>query len=273
MFWPEVLDESARASLRTTLAILRRELGQPAAEVVTATRERVGIEPGAEVQIDLDAFEQLMTSGELQQAAALCRGELLADLDDDWVNEPREHHRRLLLEVLGRLAEEAERSGDLDGALDRTREQVALDPLSEEAQGELMRRLAVAGDRAGALAAYTAYGTRLRRDLGIAPSAGIRELAESVRSGSAQPAGNGAGATLSRTELAASEAASPSPAIPVETCYAKSGDLSIAYRVVGRGPDVVFVPGSLSHVELGWETQGVGVCAHDHLRQARNGAV
>src|SRR6266511_90178 len=102
VFWPEVLDESARASLRTTLAILRRELGQPAAEVVTATRERVGIEPGAEVQIDLDAFEQLMTSGELQQAAALCRGELLADLDDDWVNEPRELHRRQLLELLGR---------------------------------------------------------------------------------------------------------------------------------------------------------------------------
>jgi class 3 adenylate cyclase/alpha-beta hydrolase superfamily lysophospholipase len=40
---------------------------------------------------------------------------------------------------------------------------------------------------------------------------------------------------------------------PAETRYAKSGDLSIAYQVVGRGPDVVLVPGSLSHVELGWE--------------------
>ena len=192
-FWPDVLDESARSSLRTTLATLRRELGRPAADVVTATRERVGIETGREVQIDRDVFEQLVSRGELQQAAALCRGELLADLDDDWVHEPREDHRRQLLELLGLIAGEAEGAGDLDTALDRTRERVALDPLSEEAQGDLIRRLAAAGDRAGALAAYKAYGARLRRDLGIAPSAAIRELAEGVRSGSSQPAGNGAG--------------------------------------------------------------------------------
>jgi class 3 adenylate cyclase/pimeloyl-ACP methyl ester carboxylesterase len=41
---------------------------------------------------------------------------------------------------------------------------------------------------------------------------------------------------------------------PSETRYAKSGNLSIAYQVNGEGPDVVCVPGSLSHVELGWET-------------------
>ena len=103
------------------------------------------------------------------------------------MNEPREHHRRQLLEVLGRLADEAERSGDLDAALDRTRDQVALDPLSEEAQRDLMRRLAAVGDRAGALAAYKSYGTRLRHDLGIAPSAGIREMADGVRGGSSPP--------------------------------------------------------------------------------------
>jgi hypothetical protein len=54
-----------------------------------------------------------------------------------------------------------------------------------------------------------------------------------------------------RDDLARDEVASKPPAAPVETRYAKSGDLSIAYQVVERGPDVVFVPGSLSHVELG----------------------
>ena len=39
-----------------------------------------------------------------------------------------------------------------------------------------------------------------------------------------------------------------------ETRYARSGDVSIAYRVAGEGPfDIVFVPGSGSHVELAWE--------------------
>jgi class 3 adenylate cyclase len=39
-----------------------------------------------------------------------------------------------------------------------------------------------------------------------------------------------------------------------ETHYARSGDVSIAYQVMGEGPfDLVFVPGSISHVELAWE--------------------
>jgi class 3 adenylate cyclase len=43
-----------------------------------------------------------------------------------------------------------------------------------------------------------------------------------------------------------------------ETRYARSGDVSIAYQVVGDGPfDVVFVPPGTSHVELGWEVPGM----------------
>jgi pimeloyl-ACP methyl ester carboxylesterase len=39
-----------------------------------------------------------------------------------------------------------------------------------------------------------------------------------------------------------------------ETRYAQSGDVNIAYQVVGRGPrDLVFVPGWVSNVELFWE--------------------
>lgn len=38
------------------------------------------------------------------------------------------------------------------------------------------------------------------------------------------------------------------------TEYVRSGDIHIAYQVVGQGPlDIVYVPGWLSHVELAWE--------------------
>jgi len=38
-----------------------------------------------------------------------------------------------------------------------------------------------------------------------------------------------------------------------QTRYAKSGDISIAYQVLGDGPfDLVWVPGAFSHVELNW---------------------
>jgi pimeloyl-ACP methyl ester carboxylesterase len=41
---------------------------------------------------------------------------------------------------------------------------------------------------------------------------------------------------------------------PPETRYAKSGDVRIAYQVVGSGPfDLVFVPGFVSNIDLFWE--------------------
>jgi len=42
-----------------------------------------------------------------------------------------------------------------------------------------------------------------------------------------------------------------------QTRYAKSGDVRIAYQVVGNGPiDLVFVPGFISNLELHWEDPG-----------------
>ncbi len=41
--------------------------------------------------------------------------------------------------------------------------------------------------------------------------------------------------------------------MPPKTHYAKSGDVNIAYQVVGDGPfDLVFVPGFISHLDLQW---------------------
>ena len=51
-----------------------------------------------------------------------------------------------------------------------------------------------------------------------------------------------------------------------ETQYAKSGDVNIAYQVVGDGPnDLVLVPGAVSHVEFTWENP---LIAHFYKRLA-----
>src|SRR5215475_12808418 len=43
------------------------------------------------------------------------------------------------------------------------------------------------------------------------------------------------------------------------TKYARSGDVSIAYQVVGDGPpDVLAIPGFVSHLELNWESPFFG---------------
>ncbi|RUX19963.1 alpha/beta hydrolase, partial [Mesorhizobium sp. M2A.F.Ca.ET.037.01.1.1] len=44
---------------------------------------------------------------------------------------------------------------------------------------------------------------------------------------------------------------------PIETRYARSGDVRIAYQVIGQGSfDLVFVPGFISNLDLHWEDEG-----------------
>jgi pimeloyl-ACP methyl ester carboxylesterase len=70
------------------------------------------------------------------------------------------------------------------------------------------------------------------------PRVGYRFVAPVVRTGA--PAATGP--------------ATPERGNPAETRYAKSGDVHIAYQVVGdAGPDLVLVPGWVSHVEYAWE--------------------
>src|SRR5262245_48982915 len=76
--WPDVLDESARTSLRTALAGLRRALGDGH---LVATRDRVGLAPG--VWTDVAAFDALLGEARLDEALALVRGDVLAGLDDE----------------------------------------------------------------------------------------------------------------------------------------------------------------------------------------------
>jgi class 3 adenylate cyclase len=55
-----------------------------------------------------------------------------------------------------------------------------------------------------------------------------------------------------------------------ETRYARSGDVAIAYQVVGQGPfDVVLTPAAVSHVELYWDIAGVAALLRGLAEQTR----
>jgi DNA-binding SARP family transcriptional activator len=177
-FWPDVLDSSARASLRNALWALRRALADEAGRALIATRERVGL---ADVWVDATAFREHVAAGRLEEALALSRGELLAGLDEEWVYEYRDLHRETLSDLLEQLAAQAEAEGDVAGAIGWTRRRASLDPLAEDAQRALIARLARSGDRAGALAAYDRLRERFRRELGISPSDETRAVVHEVR--------------------------------------------------------------------------------------------
>ena len=115
-FWPDVLDESARASLRSALWALRRQLGEEANGALVATRDRVGL--GDDVWVDVGEAERLRAAGQLEEALALAEGELLPGLEDEWAFEAREEHRARTAAVLEQLAAASEEAGDLRRAAD-----------------------------------------------------------------------------------------------------------------------------------------------------------
>ena len=174
-FWPDVLDTSARASLRNALWAIRRAIGDEAAEALVATRDRVGLNEEL-VWVDTAAFAEHLDAGRLDDALALARGELLADLDEDWVFEYRDAHRERMAELFEALAARAEDDGDPAGAVAWSRRGAALDPLAEGPHRALFARLAAAGDRAGAIVAYDRLRQRLLAELGMSPSEETRSL-------------------------------------------------------------------------------------------------
>jgi DNA-binding SARP family transcriptional activator/tetratricopeptide (TPR) repeat protein len=168
---PDVLDESARSSLRQAAWALRPALGG----ALEATRGEVGL--ADDVWVDAREFGRLAGSAP-EEALALVRGPLLKGLDDEWVL----HAREIQLAAEDALLERMESAaGDPGTALTVARRRAARDPLSEEAHRALMTRQAEAGDRAAALLTYERLAERLRRELGVAPSSVTRELATALR--------------------------------------------------------------------------------------------
>lgn len=179
-FWPDVMDSSARASLRSAVWSLRRSLGAGVERHLIVDRNCVGLDRG-QLWVDALEFEALLDSGREREAVGICRGELLSGLDDEWALIARDAHREKLLGVLEQLACGCEASGELDEALEWSRQAITVDPLSEEAHRCLISRLAAAGDRARALVVYRTLLERLRRELAVAPSQATRLLVERLR--------------------------------------------------------------------------------------------
>jgi DNA-binding SARP family transcriptional activator len=100
-FWPDVLDTSARASLRSALWAVREALDRVGAGAyLAADRSHVGISGDLPRSIDAEEFDRLAALGDaasLEAAVALARGPLLADLADEWALEAQDAHRGAVL--------------------------------------------------------------------------------------------------------------------------------------------------------------------------------
>ena len=184
LLWGDKPQSKARHSLNTALSLLRGYAGE---ESVPSDGTQVSLASGG-VQLDTDQLEAFLAARDLAAAVALIKGEFLegfsikgASQFDDWMTAEREHWRRRSVETLLWRADELLAGGNVAAALELGERALELDRESEGALRALMRSLALAGDRAGALKRFDAFAARLERELGTAPAPETRALAAQVR--------------------------------------------------------------------------------------------
>ena len=175
LFWPDVPDNTAKKNLRQTLYQLRQllndsdELPHP---FLIVTRQTIQWNLASDYTVDAKLFVQELAKGNLAAAVSRYAGEILSSFTCDslefeaWLRQERERLHRLALTALDDLAERQMAQADFATAQDAARRQLALEPWRESAHRQLMRALALAGDRSAALAQVDRCEAVLAEELG-----------------------------------------------------------------------------------------------------------
>ncbi len=175
LLWGDAAPDQARHSLRQALLATRRALAELASPgLITREGEMLALDPAA-IEVDVAAFEHLVSEGELEQAAALYRGDLLDGLHinevgfEEWVLAERERLRETAVEALARLLNDQRRRGPIEPAIQTALRLLRLDRTQEVVHRTLIQLYACQGRRAEALRQYRACVGALRGELGVEP--------------------------------------------------------------------------------------------------------
>ena len=236
LLWPEADDATAHTRLRRLLHRMQEYLG---IGIIAAGRTSLCAAPAVQLHVDTQAFEQACQQGDFETASRLYRADFLGTFSaddcpdfDEWAFFRREALRSRFAFALERLIESKRLRGEYGEMIVHAQRFVAADPLSETAHRHLISGHVLAGDTAAARRQYKSCAQLLEKELGISPGPAI-----------------------------ASAMAAPRPGFDagaVSTSYASSDGVHIAYQVKGSGPpDIVCVPGFVTHVERIWDEPSV----------------
>lgn len=183
LLWGDKPESAARHSLREAIRLLRRALGD---DGLVTDHDQVRLAAGA-VRLDTDRFGEAEQSGDWETAAGLVEGEFLegfgvpdASEFEDWLAAERARWRGRSAAALAARAQALLGRGHLREAAAAGAQALRLEPASDAAVRVTMTALALAGDRAGALARYDRFVDALAAT-GRAPDAETESLAERVR--------------------------------------------------------------------------------------------
>lgn len=234
LLWPERPAATSLHNLRQALNRLRNAIRDREADppYLLVTHTSLQFNRDSDCWLDVEEFTRLIAAARqhphrrlltcpscmegLQRSANLYHGDFLADLSVDsisfqeWQVVERERLHREALEVLYHLADYHEAREEYGQAQHYARRQIELEPWREEAHRQLLRALALDGQRSAALVQYETCRRTLAEELGAEPSVETKVLAGQIKAQS-HP---GTAITLQHLPLAPS---APCRRIPVPT--------------------------------------------------------
>ena len=206
LLWPDYPERSARDSLRNVLANLRHVIQDQNAEppYLIIDHETVQFNLSSDHWLDVREFEALSVPGKqldltdfpqsqitnLKSAVSFYRGPFLQGFSfkgspafEEWSLLVREDLHRKVVSSLSFLAQVCEQRDEYDQACAYAVHLMAIEPWHEETCRQLMRLLALDGQRTAALTQYEACRHSLAEELGVLPDAETVRLYEQIRDG------------------------------------------------------------------------------------------
>ncbi len=185
LFWPDSDHEHARTSLRKSLHVLRRSLGEDA--ILSRGDEEVAVD-FARISCDATTFQDLVSSGQLESAVEAYPGDLLPGFFVDeapeferWLASERARQKNAAARAAYTAAERLESAGNIIRALVFARRAFELAESDERSVRQLIALEAATGNRAAAIKTYETFASALASEYGTQPSAETIQLVERVR--------------------------------------------------------------------------------------------
>lgn len=190
-------EEAARANLRLTLSKLRKTLPET---ILSITRAEVGL---VDFWLDVAVFSERFGIGDwrlkesltsqsqvvdLQASLELYRGDFLDGFQlstapdfEEWAQAQRPRLRQTAVTGLSKWLDTAVQQNDYESGLAIAQKLLTIEPWHEESQRQLMKLLALNGQRTDALAQYETCRRLLAAELGVEPSAETTALYQQIK--------------------------------------------------------------------------------------------
>jgi len=180
MFWPEAMEEKARAYLRYELWRIRKALTKYSTfPYILADDICICFNPESDYWLDVTRIKNISERAsvtEMMDALSLYRGELLPGFYEEWITLEREYFRASYEHKLERLLQMLDASKDWHAILEWAERWIALGHEPEVPYRYLMAAYNALGDRAKMISTYQRCLHALRA-FGLEPSEQTHALA------------------------------------------------------------------------------------------------